>query len=101
MNRYPGELFVYMDDILIATDENLARHRQIVHEVLSLLEEESFFLKITKCKFEQKSINYLGITVMDGTIRIDPMKREGLARWPRVLHTVKQVRSTLGVLGYQ
>ena len=66
-----------------------------------MLDEESFFLKVTKCKFEQKSIDYLGITVMDGTIHIDPTKRKGLANWPRVLTMLKQLWSTLGILGYQ
>ena len=54
----------------------------IVHDVLDLLEQESFFLKPTKCKFEQKTIDYLGITVMDETICIDLTKRKGLAAWP-------------------
>jgi RNase H-like domain found in reverse transcriptase len=65
------------------------------------LEKESFFLKPSKCKFEQKSIDYLGIVVKDGKVRIDPTKQNGLAAWPRMLSSVKQVRSTLGVLGYQ
>ena len=85
MNRYPGELFVYMDDILVTTEDNLERHWWTVHDILDLLEEESFFLKVTKCKFEQKSIDYLRITVTDGTIRIDPTKKKGLANWPCVM----------------
>jgi RNase H-like domain found in reverse transcriptase len=72
-----------------------------VHEVLDVLEEESFFLKLTKCKFEQQSIDYLGIVVTKGTVQIDPMKQNGLAAWPCQLTLVKQVCSTLGVLGYQ
>jgi Reverse transcriptase (RNA-dependent DNA polymerase) len=94
-------VFVYMDDILIAMVDDLALHRRIVHEVLDLLEKESFFLKPSKCKFEQKSINYLGIVVKDGKVRIDLTKQNGLATWPRTLSSVKQVCSTLGVLGYQ
>jgi len=42
--RYPTELFIYMDDILITTSDNQACHRQIVHEVLDKLEKESYFL---------------------------------------------------------
>jgi len=42
--RYPTELFVYMDDILVAMDDDLTCHRQIVHQVLDKLEEESYFL---------------------------------------------------------
>jgi RNase H-like domain found in reverse transcriptase len=69
--------------------------------VLDLLEKESFFLKPAKCKFEQQSIDYLGIVVTKGTVQINPTKQNGLVTWPCRLMSVKQVRSTLGVLGYQ
>jgi hypothetical protein len=39
-----------------------------VHEVLDVLEEESFFLKLAKCKFKQELIDYLGIVVTKGTV---------------------------------
>jgi Reverse transcriptase (RNA-dependent DNA polymerase) len=100
-DKYPGMLFVYMDDILIATNDDLSLHCRIVHDVLDLLEAESFFLKPSKCKFECSSIEYLGIVVSNGAISIDPTKRDGLATWPDQLTTMKQVRSTLGVFGYQ
>ena len=89
-----------MDDILIATEEDLELHRRIVHDVLDLFEQESLFCKISKCQFEQRSITYLGIIVEAGTIQIDPTKINGLLSWPRKLTTVKQLRSTLGVYGY-
>jgi RNase H-like domain found in reverse transcriptase/Reverse transcriptase (RNA-dependent DNA polymerase) len=100
-DKYPGMLFVYMDDILITTTDDLPLYRQIVHNVLDLLEAESFFLKPSKCKFEQSSIDCLGIIVSNGVISIDPMKWDRLATWPEQLTTVKQVHSTLGVFGYQ
>jgi Reverse transcriptase (RNA-dependent DNA polymerase)/RNase H-like domain found in reverse transcriptase len=100
-DKYLGMLFVYMDDILIATNDDLPFHRQIVHDVLNLLEDESFFLKPSKCKFECSSIDYLGIVISNGAISINPTKRNGLATWPEQLATMKQVRSTLGVFGYQ
>jgi Reverse transcriptase (RNA-dependent DNA polymerase) len=73
-DKYPSMIFVYMDDILIATIKDYDLHRRLVHEVLNLLEKESFFLKPAKCKFKQQSINYLGIVVTKGTVRIDPTK---------------------------
>jgi RNase H-like domain found in reverse transcriptase/Reverse transcriptase (RNA-dependent DNA polymerase) len=101
MNRYPGEVFIYMDGVLVATGDDLERHRKVVQEILQMFQEESFFLKLSKCMFEQSSIDYLGICVEQGIIHIDPMKRKGLTQWPRTLSTMKEVRSTLGVLGYQ
>ena len=43
----------------------------------------------------------LGWQVGAGGIRIDPSKIAGIREWPRQLKDVKQVRSTLGILGYQ
>jgi RNase H-like domain found in reverse transcriptase len=68
---------------------------------LQQLEEHSLFLKLSKWEFEQPAIEYLGVYVKEGTICINPTKCNGLANWPHQLSTVKQVRSTLGVLGYQ
>ena len=40
--------------------------------------------------------------MVDGTtLSIDPKKVDGLHNWPRTLSTIKEVRSVLGVLGYQ
>jgi hypothetical protein len=80
--QYLGMVFAYMDDILIATGDDLALHRQIVHEVLELLEWESLFCKLIKCHFEQHTITYLGIIIEAGTIQIDPTKTNGLLAWP-------------------
>jgi Reverse transcriptase (RNA-dependent DNA polymerase) len=67
-DKYPSMIFIYMDDILIATIKDYELHQQLVHEVLDLLEKESFFLKPAKCKFKQQSIDYLGIMVTKGTV---------------------------------
>jgi len=50
-HKYPGMLFVYMDDILIATPDDVALHEWIVHDILDILEQESLFLKLSKCQF--------------------------------------------------
>jgi hypothetical protein len=101
MRKYPTELFVYVDDILVATSGKLHRHCQIVQEVLEVLVKESYFLRPAKCTFEQTSVNYLGIIVDGNRLSPDPKKTSALRDWPRTLNTVKQVRSILGVLGYQ
>ena len=90
-----------MDDILIATKNNIEQHREIVDAVLDLLAKESYFLCPTKCVFEQTSIEYLGVIVDGNKLSIAPTKAESLRDWPRTLTKVKDVRSILGVLGYQ
>jgi hypothetical protein len=34
MNCYPREVFIYMDDVLNATGDDLERHQKIVQEIL-------------------------------------------------------------------
>src|SRR6266436_5304646 len=75
--------------------------RQIVHQVLDKLEKESYFLRPAKCEFEKEKVDYLGVIISRERIHIDPLKVEGLRNWPQKLDTLKQVRSTLGILGYQ
>ena len=60
-NKYPGCIFVYMDDILIATPDNEELHAEIVNAVLDMLAAEDFFLKLSKCSFHQRTVDYLGI----------------------------------------
>lgn len=96
INKYPTKLFVYMDDILIATKDNLDHHRQIVDDILELLAKESYFLRPSKCIFKQTWIKYLGVIVDGNKLAADPVKIEGLKDWPRTLNKVKEVRSVLG-----
>ena len=101
-NEYPGELLVYMDDILIATKNDVGRHRHIVRKVLDIMRKESFFLRTSKCEFEQTKVEYLGssYSTMDTFVKPDSTKTSGLKTWPRTLKTVREVRSTLGLLNY-
>jgi hypothetical protein len=68
---------------------------------VAVTEEQSCFLKLSKCQFEQLKMDVLGWLVEDKNVRIDAPKVTGIAEWPRELKSVKEVWSTLGVLRYQ
>ena len=102
--KYPNNFANYMDDVAIGTDNSPSGrmlHKTIVHEFLQILENHDYFLKVSKCEFEKDSMEFLGFRVGQGTVKIDPSKIGGIADWPRQLHSVKEVRQILGVLGYQ
>ena len=102
--KYPNNFSNYMDDVAIGTDntvEGRKLHREIVREFLGLLADHSYSLKASKCKFEKAQIEFLGFSVQNGTVQIDPSKIGGISNWPRTLHSQKQVRQILGVLRYQ
>ena len=94
---------VYLDDILIATSkDNLPElHNQIVWEWLEICWKYQLFLQTKKCKFKQVQVDYLGPIIDGDKIHPDPTKLRGLTDWPEVLSSKGEVRSTIGVFGYQ
>ena len=62
-----GKVAVYLDDILIFT-EDLTEHRKIVHEVLQRLDQYDLYLRPEKCEFEKSSIEYLGLVIGEGEV---------------------------------
>jgi hypothetical protein len=93
-----GHVVVYLDDILIFSD-NLDQLDQLTHEVLSRLERFDLYLKPEKCVFAQTSIEYLGIIIANGQVRMDPTKLTGITSWPTPW-TVKQVQAFLGFCNF-
>jgi len=82
----------YMDDCLVTTGKGkLALHRQMNHRLLEIFKEHSYFLKLSKCIFEQPEVNFLGIHLGHGEISIDPSKITGIKDWPTSLKSIKEV----------
>ena len=88
-----------MDDMLIHTKKDVQLHRKLVHHVLDKLRRHDLFLKPEKCLFEQSTMEFLGVVLENGTIRMDPTKVKGVADWP-LPRTVKDVRAFLGFTGF-
>jgi hypothetical protein len=74
-----------MNDVAIGTDDSSEErklHEQIIHDFLNILQQHSYFLKASKCKFEKGKIEFLGFQVGEGTVKIDPSKIGGITDWP-------------------
>ena len=70
-----------------------------VYHILDKIKENNLFLKLEKCTFHKKQIDYLRLIIGNGTVCIDPIKVEGITKWPTPT-TVKQVRSFLGFCNF-
>jgi Reverse transcriptase (RNA-dependent DNA polymerase) len=81
--KYPKYIHWYMNDFIIATPDNQKLHNQITKEYLEIMEKESLFLKSEKCQFTQRTIEFLGYIIDQGTIWVDPSKSHGLENWNR------------------
>jgi hypothetical protein len=94
-----GDVIIYMDDILIATQGSLELHRAQVNHVLKKLQDNDLFLKPEKCHFHKKEVEYLGMIVGKGEVKMDPVKVQGIKDWPTPTN-VSELRSFLGFGNY-
>ncbi len=94
-----NEVIVYMDDILIATISNSHHHHEVVHQVLYRLEQHDLYLKPEKCSFETPEVEYLGVIIGYGKIRMDPVKTQGVKTWEAPT-TLTEVRGFVGFLNF-
>ena len=68
-----GIVVVYLDDILIFTKTE-EEHEQAVWRVLEVLMEHKLFLRLEKCEFHRKQIEYLGLVISENKVEMDPVK---------------------------
>ena len=94
-----GWLHIYMDNMIIATEDDKVLHELRVNHILDKLEKFDLFLKPEKCKFHQQEVEYLGVLIGNGSVKMDPIKVQGISEWPTPL-TVKDVRSFLGFCNF-
>jgi len=73
-----GWLRIYMDDMIIATEDNKTLHELCVNHILDKPEKYDLFLKPEKCKFHQHKVKYLGVIIGNSKVQMDPIKVQGI-----------------------
>jgi hypothetical protein len=89
-----GQVIICMDDILIATHDNKEEHRKIVHQVLGRLWELDLYLKPAKCTFKTKKIEFLGVSLENGSHH-----GPGKNRWGRRMERTQNSQRYQKILG--
>ena len=75
-------VFVYIDDILIFS-QDAQSHQGHVRKVLQRLLENRLFVKAEKCVFSCTSTTFLGYVISAGNIAMDPEKVRAVEQWPQ------------------
>jgi hypothetical protein len=89
---------VFIDDILVYS-KNKEEHAGHLHVVLQCLREHRLYAKLSKCDFWLKEIKFLGHTISQAGIAVDPDKVQEVMNWKPPTN-VRQIRSVLGLVGY-
>jgi hypothetical protein len=89
---------VFIDDILVYS-KNEAEHTKHLHTVLQRLRDHQLYAKLSKCDFWLKEIKFLGHTISQEGVSVDPKKVQEVMDW-KPPTTMRQIRSFLGLAGY-
>lgn len=93
-----GSVLIYMDDILIATEDS-ETHMKTLAEVFRRLVVNKLELRLDKCEFLQSQIKYLGYIVTGESIRPDDKGIQAVKEFP-IPKKVRDVQSFLGLCSY-
>jgi hypothetical protein len=96
-----------MDDIAVHTkretgeteEQHRERHRRKVREMLTILREHNLYLNVDKCQFEQSEVDYLGVWVGKGQVKMKEVKVDKVKDW-KPPQDVTQTWRFLGFTGY-
>ena len=91
-------LVIYMDDLAIGAHSTEDLDCK-VHLVLERFRSLNLSLKLSKCEFDKAEIEFLGMIVGSGCIRMDPAKLSAIATWPPP-KSVKAVHALLGFCNF-
>jgi hypothetical protein len=89
---------VFIDDILVYS-KNEDDHVKHLHTVLQRLRDHRLYAKLSKCDFWLREIKFLGHTISQDGVSVDPEKVQEVMNW-KPPTTVRQIRSFLGFAGY-
>jgi RNase H-like domain found in reverse transcriptase/Reverse transcriptase (RNA-dependent DNA polymerase)/Integrase zinc binding domain/Chromo (CHRromatin Organisation MOdifier) domain len=71
----------YIDDIMVFS-ERVEDHAKHVREVLDRLRQYDLFVKISKCAFSVKEVEFLGYIVNTSGVKMDPARVATIVEWP-------------------
>jgi hypothetical protein len=89
---------VFIDDILVYF-KNEAEHTKHLHIVLQRLRDHQLYAKLSKYDLWLREIKFLGHTISQDGISVDPEKVQEVMNW-KPPTTVRQIQSSLGLAGY-
>ena len=89
----------YLNDILIYTKSTLKEHIQEVKKVFKALQEADIRLWPDKCKFQVKTVRFLGSIITTDGIQMDKKKVKANREWPEP-RNLKEVQVFLGFANF-
>lgn len=92
------QTLIYLDD-LIGQAQTEEEQWKLLREILQQCRNLDIYLKIEKCHFNQKRLDYLGFIVSTDGLHMDPYKLKAVEEWPAPT-TKKQITKFTGFCNF-
>jgi len=93
-----GKVAVFIDDVIVGMEIEEG-HNELVAEVIKRLEENDLYVKLEKCKWKVREVEFLGVVIGPERIKMEKEKVKGVLEWP-MLKCIKDVQKFLGLANY-
>ena len=93
-----GKVAVFIDNVIVRT-ETEKEHDELVTEVIKRLEENDLYVKLEKCKWKAREVEFLGVVIGPEGIKMEKGKVKGVLEWPTP-KCVKDIQKFLGLANY-
>ena len=82
---------VYLDDILIYTQDIGSKHVEAVKWVLDKLRQHSLFINLQKCRFGTDKVHFLGYVIAPTGVSMEEDRIQSVKNWPE-LKSVREIQ---------
>ena len=89
---------VFIDNVIVGMEIEEG-HDELVAEVIRRLEENDLYIKLEKCKWKVREVEFLGVVIGPEGIKMEKEKVKGVLEW-LTLKCVKDVQKFLGLANY-
>ena len=90
---------VYLDDILIYTNEKGAKHEEAVKWVLGQLQKYGLYANLKKCRFSIDEVHFLGYIVSPPGVHIEPERIDSIKNWPEP-QSIREIQVFIGFANF-
>lgn len=97
-SRLRENVFIYLDDLLVCSPD-FDSHLKLLGEVSDCLRSAKLTINVSKSKFCQREIKYLGYVVGQGCLKVDSSKVESITNFP-LPKSPRQVRRFIGMANW-
>ena len=92
-------VIVYLDDILIYTEDPGQGHVEAVRWVLDVLRRHGLFANLKKCRFHKDEVRFLGYIVSAQGVRMEDERIEAVKNWPEPT-SVRDIQVFIGFANF-